>query len=380
MLRPMRREWEMQFVTSGAEALQLLARKPYDVVVSDMRMPAMDGPKLLKEVRGRYPHIVRIVLSGQSDRVMIAEARGATHQYLGKPCRSDTLKAAISRVCDLQSMLANDELRYLVAGLSAVPTLPRLHRELVQELDTGNPSMRTLSAIISQDLGMTAKVLQIANSTFSDRGDCVAAAGRAASMLGLETIESIARAGEGGPTVLAGGHTGIDVERLWERSLETGAVAEIIARAEQAPAHMIEQAATAGLLHDLGTLILACHAGERYAAALQLAREGAMPIWKAEQQIFGSTHGEVGAYLLGLWGIAEPIVEAVACHHTPIRHTGPAFSPLTAVHVAGHLQNELNPLECEGTPEQLDWAYLKRLGLAERLRVWRDMAAARKRG
>ena len=378
MLRPMRREWDMQFVTSGIEALNLLARASYDVVVSDMRMPGMDGPKLLKEVQGRYPHIVRIVLSGQSDRLMIDEARGATHQYLGKPCRSDTLKARISRVCDLQGLLANEQLRHLVAGLSTVPTLPRLHQQLVHELDAGSPSMRTISAIISKDLGMTAKVLQIANSTFGDRSDGMATAERAANMLGLETIVSIIRATEGGPSISVGGSASFDAERLWKRSLETCDLAQAIARAEEAPQPMVDQAATAGLLHDLGTLILASHASEGYAAAVQLAREDAMPIWKAEQQLFGSTHGEVGAYLLGLWGIAEPIVDAVAYHHRPIRHAGQAFSPLTAVHVADHLQTELDATEPESVQrEQLDWAYLERLGLTERLGVWRDLARHR---
>jgi HD-like signal output (HDOD) protein len=381
MLRPMRREWDMHFVTSGIEALHLLARTSYDVVVSDMRMPGMDGPKLLKEVQGRYPHIVRIVLSGQSDRLMIDEARGATHQYLGKPCRSDTLKARISRVCDLQGLLANEQLRCLVAGLSTVPTLPRLQHQLVHELEAGSPSMRTISAIISKDLGMTAKVLQIANATFSDRSDGLATADRAASMLGLETIVSIIRATERDPPVSVGANASFDAERLWEGSLETCHLAQAIARAEQAPEAMVDQAATAGLLHDLGTLILATHASEGYAAAVRLAREEAMPIWMAEQQLFGSTHGEVGAYLLGLWGIAEPIVDAVAYHHRPIRHAGQTFSPLTAVHLADHLQAELDATEPESVyREQLDRAYLERLGLTERLGVWQDLAAARQRG
>ena len=380
MLRPMRHEWEMQFVNSGAEALQLLARTPYDVVVSDMRMPVMDGPKLLKEVQGRYPHIVRIVLSGQSDRLMIAEARGATHQYLGKPCKSDILKATISRVCRLQGLLADDELRNLVAGMSTVPTLPRLYQQLVRELDTDSPSMRTISAIIAKDLGMTAKVLQVANSTLNDRGDCVATAERAAGMLGLETIQSIVRTGEGCSVWSADASTGLDIERLWERSVETSSLAQAIAQAEQAPPQMIELAATAGMLHDLGALILAGHAGERYSAAVQLARESHIPLWKAEQQIFGATHGEVGAYLLGLWGIAEPVVDAVAYHHMPSRHAGQTFSPLTAVNVAEYLQNELGPTEREGASEQLDRAYLERIGLIGRVEAWRKIAASRHKG
>ncbi|MEO7650489.1 MAG: response regulator, partial [Bryobacteraceae bacterium] len=85
-LRPMREDWNMSFVTSGAEALQTLEQAPFDVIVSDMRMPVMDGAQLLNEVRQRFPQVVRIVLSGQSDKELIYQSIAATHQYLDKPC------------------------------------------------------------------------------------------------------------------------------------------------------------------------------------------------------------------------------------------------------------------------------------------------------
>jgi HD-like signal output (HDOD) protein len=376
MLRSMRHEWDMQFVNNGLEALQTLERAPYDVVVSDMRMPGMDGANLLKEVQDRFPHIVRIVLSGQSDQVMIEQARGATHQYLAKPCRPDTLKATISRACQLRELLANEELRGLAAGMSAVPTLPTLYRQLTRELEADVPSLRTVSTIIAQDLGMAAKILQMANSTSAGRGDRVSTAEQAVNMLGLETIQSMVRTGQGCFMLSTAGSACLNVERLWAESLETGALARAVAQAEQAPQQTIDQAGTAGLLHEIGALVLAGHASERYVRALELSSDRSSPLWQAEQLVFGSTHAEVGAYLLGLWGIAEPIVEAVACHHAPARHAGQVFCPLTAVHVADCLQSEWAPARGGSAPPQLDWMYLERLGLTDRLPAWREAAAA----
>jgi CheY-like chemotaxis protein len=126
-LRPMRDEWDMTFVTSGAEALKALEQAPFDVVISDMRMPGMDGAQLLKEVQQRYPQTVRIVLSGQSDQdsihlqqkngLPIIRSIGSTHLYLAKPYESEQLKAAVMRACASRELLGSDSLRQLVTGM-----------------------------------------------------------------------------------------------------------------------------------------------------------------------------------------------------------------------------------------------------------------------
>lgn len=376
MLRPMRHEWDMRFVTSGVVALQSLAQTPFDVVVSDMRMPGMDGAQFLREVQARFPQVVRMVLSGHSDQNMIEQSRNATHLYLAKPCPPEVLKATITRVCHLKALLADEGLRGLVAGMSNVPTSPLLYRELTRELATASPSMKTITAIIAKDLGMTAKILQIVNSTYADRCDLVATAAQATSLLGLDTICSMVRI-EGGCSVLTDrAGACLNFERLWEKSLETGALARVIAQAEQASPQMVDQAGTAGLLHEIGALILAGHATERFTEALSLSKEHRLPLWVAEQQVFGNTHAEVGGYLLGLWGLSEPIVTAVAYHHAPSRYTESGFCPLTAVHVADSLQRELASTAYVDAPAQLDMAYLSRLGLTERLPAWREAAAA----
>ena len=90
-------QWDIDTVGSGIEALQLLAEKPADVVVSDMKMPGMDGAELLTEVERLYPSTVRIVLSGQIDKDAVDRPIPPVHEYLFKPCAAETLKATIIR-------------------------------------------------------------------------------------------------------------------------------------------------------------------------------------------------------------------------------------------------------------------------------------------
>jgi DNA-binding NtrC family response regulator len=104
-LRPMSAEWEVACATSGAEALKILEERPIDIVVSDMRMAGMNGDELLREVRIRYPSLVRISFSGQMDEELAA---GTVHRILPKPIDGETLKLTMSWACDLRrSFLAN---------------------------------------------------------------------------------------------------------------------------------------------------------------------------------------------------------------------------------------------------------------------------------
>ena len=166
MLRPLRHTWGIDFARNGPEALDLLARTPFNVIVSDMRMPGMDGAQLLAEVRDRHPTIVRIVLSGQCDREALLRSVRVAHQCLTKPCDVETLRSTVTRACALRDLLENDKLQRLVSRLKSVPSLPDLYHQVMEELESPEPSIQKVGQIIAQDAGMTAKTLQTVNSAF----------------------------------------------------------------------------------------------------------------------------------------------------------------------------------------------------------------------
>ena len=374
MLRSMRDEWNMTFVTSGAEALKTLEERPFDVVVSDMRMPGMDGAKLLNEVHHRFPHIVRIVLSGQSDQDSIYRSIASTHQYLAKPCDADILKMAVIRACALRDVLRSDTLRGAVAGIQQIPSRPNLYVEIRNEAESEHASLKTIGAIIAKDMGMTAKILQLVNSAYFGLRKNVATPEQAVNMLGLDTIQALVLTVQVFSSLSATGNTFVGMDRLWDKSLRTGSLAREIAKHERSSVMMTDQAYTAGLLHDIGILVFMAKAGEQYTVMLKMAREQKLGGDELERRAFGATHAEVGAHLLGLWGLGDPIVEAVAFHHCPSKCVSGAFAPLTAVHVASALQQELfEPGEVH-VPCEIDYAYLDTLHMTDRLPYWQELA------
>ena len=153
-LHTMRGEWEMCFVENGQAALQWLENKAFDVIVTDMRMPQMDGAELLSIVRARWPRVVRIILSGQSDRAMILRAVPSTHQFLAKPCEAETLKETIRRSCRLRELLVSNVPRELFDRLERLPSLPDIYEQLVEALADPDVSTERVGHIINQAAGL----------------------------------------------------------------------------------------------------------------------------------------------------------------------------------------------------------------------------------
>jgi HD-like signal output (HDOD) protein len=377
-LRPIRREWNTAFAGGGEEALAVLAREPFDVIVTDMRMPGMDGAALLHEVVERYPNMLRLVLSGQSDLESVAKSAGVTHQYLSKPCSIEALKDAVNRAVSLHELLADSSLKQLLSQMRSIPSVPPLYVELTDCLQSKEASIDKATAIIQQDMGMSAKVLQLANAALFGSAGRVGSVADAVVYLGIDTIRTLLLTLHAFSEFQPAGASHFSMPSLWRYSRATGAVAEGII--QSMPVQSLPAAGGAyghmrmiGLLHDVGRLVLAANLPENFERAHRLALEKQIVHWEAEREVFGTTHAEVGAYLLGLWGLPETIVEAVAYHHTPARCPHPGSAMLTALHVASVLAAAMPghdaPLHCA----EPDLDYLASLDLAGRLPEWREL-------
>lgn len=368
MLRPMHREWDMSFALGGSEALKALDEKKYDVVVSDMKMPGMDGSQLLYEVRNKYPEIVRIILSGYSEKEMIMKSVGTAHQYISKPCDSDSLKETVKRACDLRDLLASEKIRRLVSQIHTVPSLPTLYKELMDELNKTEPRMTRIAEIVKSDIGMTIKILQVINSAFFGLRRDISDASEAIGFLGLDTIMSL--------TLSIGVFSQFDVENeteaipgnLWEHSVGVAMTAKEIAKKENA--ETANDAFTAGLLHDVGKVLLAVNLPDQFVEVRRLVAEENYSDIEAEKLVFDTNHSEVGAYLLGLWGLPHKMVEAVAFHDEPSNFKTGAFSALTAVHVANIFHGNKGKDIFSNPEDYFDVPYLEELGLMQKLPQW----------
>lgn len=367
--------WGVTTAESGEAALPFLDQTSFDVVVSDMRMPGMDGVALIREVKRRSPRTARIILSGVVDQKEIAESLRETHQFMPKPFRPKVLKATLARISGLDAYLQNEKIRNTVAQLHTLPSFPSLYFEIMKELDTPDPSLERVAAIVAKDPGMTVKLLQIVNAASLGLARRFSNPIEAVQHLGIAAVQSLALSAHVFTCFENRALKGFSINKLWDHGANTARIARKILEIERAEPAFAEEAYTAGMLHDIGKLMLANNLPEPFQRALNLIQEKALPPLEAEQEIFGANHAGVGAYLLGLWGLPTTIVEAVAFHHQPSRSEVATLGPLTAVHVANVFEHELSESKLAGCETQLDLDYLAALGLTDRLDTWREQVA-----
>jgi len=372
MLRGMRSEWDMTFVEGGPQALEAMRKQPFDVVVTDMRMPGMNGAQLLNTLAGEFPESVRIVLSGHADQDLITQCLGSAHQYLSKPCDPDLLKRLINETCRLGDDIANERVRKVVGSIERLPSVPATYQRLSETLAQEETTAADLGRIIEQDMGMTVKILKLVNSAFFGLRRELTSPTEAVAYLGMETVRSL---------VLAKGifeaseplaTRRITLDAIWAHGLAVGQGAKTILRLLKASEHDQNDALTSGLLHDIGTLILARHFPDLYDKTFDLVDSENLLLHVAEQRVLGVDHTEVGAYLVGLWGLPPVIVESVRFHHEPALSTGGIHrpTPVCAVHLADGMLRE-TPAHAAFEHPALDPVLLQTQWLANNLEAIR---------
>jgi putative nucleotidyltransferase with HDIG domain len=361
-LYAMRTEWHMEFVLGGAEALTALKTSPADVIVSDMRMPGMDGWQLLAEVKKLYPQTVRLILSGHAEATSIMRAVGIAHQYLAKPCECAAIKDAIIQTQKLRNLLSNGQLAALVGQVSTLPSAPKAFQEVLACLQDPAATMSDVARIIGRDVAMTANIMKMVNSAFFGVRQAITTTDRAVAYLGLDTLGALVLGHGVFKSGLPTGVAGFSLERLWAHSLHTAMAARTIALHEKLSSAEAERAFLAGVLHDVGKIVFATRTIQSPDIAASVDEE---------ESLMQVHHAEVGAYLLGLWGFPNPIVEAVAYHHVPSLVANERLSLAGLVHIANYLVNRgsLTPSAIEPT---LEAGFLESRGLVEHLAGWQS--------
>lgn len=368
-LHSMRAEWDMTFVGGGDEALEALQRQPYDAIITDMRMPRMDGAQLLEKVKERYPEIVRIVLSGQANRETILRSAGPAHQYISKPCDPQELKLRLAQAFAMRDLLQNSGVRALVAGLKSIPSPPGLYYEIQAELQSEDSSLKKIADIVSKDVGMTAKILQLANSAFMGARYNISNTTQAVTLIGTEMVRALVLSVHVFSQFKNPEKT--DCATLWEHSIAVACLAQRIAAAEGCSKAAADESFTAGILHDIGKLVLLSEMPKPYAQLLVDIAKNPGSLAVAERQRFGCTHADLGAYLMSIWGLPHSLVQAVAYHDRPADSAENRLCSLTAVHGADVIASAANPaLLLQDV--QWDEHYMQDLGKCGREPVWRD--------
>jgi HD-like signal output (HDOD) protein len=282
--------------------------------------------------------------------------------------------ATIERAVILKRLLREKKLRRLISSIESFPGLPASYARITELLCDSETSLNEVAKVIGEDLGMTVKILQIVNSAFYGIARRLTSPEEAVVILGLDTIRAL--------VLTIGLFSGFEksgipkrmVEELYSHSLKTGSLARAIAIKEHFDIDQVEHAFLAGLLHDLGKLVMAHNMPREYLKLLQVSLHKKLPIRDTENEIFGATHEQIGAYLIGLWGLPHSVVETVAFHHDPLPCPTIAFDPLGAVHVADALAHISSQSGGDIQENRLSMPYLERFGLIGHLDDWIDLA------
>ena len=376
-LRHRRRTWDMIFVGSGREALEIIGREPFDIIVSDMRMPEMDGATLLRRVRDEHPVVARLALSGHADERAMLQAMAVAHQFMSKPCDAGVLENVIERVCNLQALVNDVSVREAVGKIISLPSPPVVYTKLMQMLADELTSTADAACVLKQDGALCAQILHIVNSAYFQHKCPIVNIEAAVSFLGFNTVKQLALVAE--LFRQSGDHLttiGISIEGLQSHALLVGGIASALIP----DSNQKETVFIAGLLHDIGKLLMATELPDRLAKVTSEMRAAGGPMSVIEGRLYGVTHAEIGAYLLGLWQIPFPIVEAVANHHVPSRVEVQGFDALAAIHVANALATEQMDPFVQGAKNscvELDSAFIEKLGVSDQLPGWRELAKER---
>jgi putative nucleotidyltransferase with HDIG domain len=355
---------EIHTAGSGEEALKLLSEKSFDVVVSDLAMPGMGGMEFLNEVVRDYPESARIVVSGFADRLKVAECLTIGHRFFNKPLNFKILAALLKRICKYSYLVSNERVRRMVCGNAALPTPPETYLRLTETLNSPYADLEDVGRIVEQDPGLSTKLLHIVNSAQFGISRQIVTPTEAVQILGIEVLKALMLGVKAFSYYDENPFIKGTFKDLWTHSLEMAVAARKLAVLEKLSTEACEECFLAGLLHDIGKLILAANAERQYQLVLDLSKKAAIPLHQAEVGIFGCTHAQIGAYLLALWGVPDSVIRAVELHHSLERAKLTEFDPLLAVHLAQNLQ--------PARKKQLDVPLLRKLALEGRIPDWEE--------
>lgn len=318
-LHRVRDRWDIRTACGGEEALRTLSDAPADIVISDLRMPGMDGISLLETIAQSWPAAVRMILSGQEDGATGTRAWQVAHQYLTKPSDAQVVIAALERASSAVRLLRDPAMRAMAGCLSTLPTTPAVLLQIQQLTADEGAAVGDLANVVTGDAALTAKLLQMVNSAYFGVARTVNTVDQAINVIGFQLLRALIVSQEV-THAFPCSWPSWSAEKEQQHALTVGTVAKSMGETHADRCDLF----TAGVLHDVGMLVLASRAPTMLMTSVLHAERNAIPFHVAEAELHGVTHADVGAYLLGLWGLPWVLVEAVGMHHSPEAWRGAA--------------------------------------------------------
>ncbi|MBN8550239.1 MAG: HDOD domain-containing protein [Deltaproteobacteria bacterium] len=362
MLQSARPEWKFTSLCDPAGVEQLLRAENFDAIVSDLEMPGMTGIELLTQVAVADPLMVRVMVSSKAEAAREVEALGIAHRFFAKPCDYRQLAVMLDRSLELRKRLRGSRLRALIHSMPALPSPPRTYFALQKLLGGKGFHASTLVDLLKKEMSLTAFMLKAANSSYYGARQPIESIERAVSLLGVTTIQSLVLGAELFSQLDARKSKEFGVDRLFDHSARVAGIAASLAERRPETRPLKDLAYTAGLLHDVGRLVCIHSLSDTYKKIMDKAGADFHALYLEEIAVLGVSHQEIGAYLLSLWGLPEPIVEAVAYHHQPLLSPSKEISVLTFVAAGDMIDHGLPDAVAADEPNEVG-EYLEQFGM-----------------
>jgi HD-like signal output (HDOD) protein len=349
-------------------ALEAIRANLPDLILSDQRMPGMSGTQLLEAARVASPGSLRIIMSGFVPLDKLTEITSA-HQYVAKPFDALQLKKLLERTFAAHDRMQDKRLQKVVSSIRSLPSLPHVHNTLLAELNNEQGASSSIGQIVAQDAGLSAKVLQLANSPLFGREYLVTSPADAVFCLGASMVAALVLSQSIFKHYNATAHKEVSLPRIWSHCWETASLAQCYGREQRLPRQEHEEVFLAGLLHETGRLILIDNFPAQFQEACDAARQAASPLGPRLREVFQASPCEISAYLLDLWGMPKCVVATVSLLEHPENENATEFTAASALYIANQVSARQTPPD-PFPPEEWNTSYLRSIGCPEDLQHW----------
>jgi len=328
-------DFEVSLAESGEEGLKILESQPIDVVISDMRMPVMDGHQFLRKVKERFPWTTRIILSGYASENELFETiiDGSSSLYLLKPWVGAEFKDKIGRIFEAREMYRSLSILEFANKLENLSMISGVYNSVCRLIEQ-DADVSAIARVIETDPTVAASVLRVVNSAFYNikTGSII----QAITYLGLPVVKSIVLSCNLLQTVRIQVPP-FNLSRLARHATHTNMLTAAI-YTKLLGKRLPDNLATAGLLHNIGFVMFLHYFPEKCKIIIQkhLQSGNLLSLSALEKETFGITHTELGGHLLDWWGLPYPIVECALFQATPLHSAVIEIEAVAAVHLASH--------------------------------------------
>lgn len=329
--------YETIYAESAKEALEIFETRSVDLIVTDIRMPDMDGFELLRVIKAKYPLTLRVTLSGYTDSKSILSALedNLAKLYVFKPWDNQELLVTVDRLFEVEALLNNAKLLELINNISSLPTVPALYHEICGLIEQ-DASIDVIAKKLEMDQSIASKILRVANSAFygAKTGNIT----QAIMYIGLINVKNIVLSNSVFNDY--GTHKNLHFN-LWAHVNLTNKLMNAI-YAKLLGKKVPNVFASAGLLHDVGRVIVMNYYADLQDKMVEMAKENEeKSITDLEYEFIGTNHQLIGGYLLNWWEIPHPIVEAAMFHHEPLNPVVINKELVCVVHLANYYSWEI---------------------------------------